>query len=192
MADQDAQIQALEKEVFEKQARLNELRRNRDPEVVRDYALDGPDGRVRLSELFGRHRDLIVIHNMGRSCPYCTLWADGFNGMLDHLEDRAAFAVVSPDPPEVQKQFAEERGWNFRMLSDGGSGFTEAMGYMPEHEGKRKPWPGFSTFHKADDGTIRRIAHAGFGPGDPYCALWHMIGVLKDGVAGWEARFSYA
>ena len=41
-------------------------------------------------------RDLIVIHNMGASCPYCTLWADGFNGIYDHLADRAAFVALQP------------------------------------------------------------------------------------------------
>ena len=40
---------------------------------------------------------------MGRGCSYCTLWADGFNGLRHHFEDRAAFVVVSPDTPEQQK-----------------------------------------------------------------------------------------
>jgi predicted dithiol-disulfide oxidoreductase (DUF899 family) len=64
-------------------------------------------GSVQLSDLFGEHEDLIVIHNMGVSCPYCTLWADGFNGLIRHLEDRAAFVMVSPDPPDIQKEFAK-------------------------------------------------------------------------------------
>ena len=77
------------------------------------------------------------------------------------------------------------------MFSNGDSRFTEDMGYMREWEGKMGPWPGFSTFHRDDQGQIHRIAHASFGPGDPYCALWHIIGVLKDGANGWQAEFSY-
>jgi predicted dithiol-disulfide oxidoreductase (DUF899 family) len=33
-------------------------------------------GTVRLSELFAGKADLILIHNMGTTCPNCTLWAD--------------------------------------------------------------------------------------------------------------------
>jgi len=65
-----------------------------------------------LAGLFGRKDDLVVIHNMGSSCPYCTLWADGFNGLYDHLANRAAFALSSPDAPAAQKRFAEgPRDW---------------------------------------------------------------------------------
>jgi len=191
MNEHQQQIKVLEKEIFDKQAQLSELRRSDEPEVVSDYELIGPKGKVRLSELFGEHTDLIVIHNMGSSCPYCTLWADGFNGMLRHFENRGAFVVVSPDTPDVQKEFADSRGWHFRMISNGDSGFTEDMGYMREHQGKMGPWPGFSTFHRKESGAIHRIAHASFGPGDPYCGLWHMIGLLKDGAGDWQAKFSY-
>ena len=76
-------IVELEREVFEKQQLLAQLKRERDAEPVDDYELSGPAGKVRLSELFGDKNDLIVVHNMGKSCPYCTLWADGFNGVFD-------------------------------------------------------------------------------------------------------------
>jgi len=56
-----------------------------EPEPVKDYTFRRADGRsVRLFELFGDKADLFVIHNMGQSCPYCTLWADGFNGAYAH------------------------------------------------------------------------------------------------------------
>jgi predicted dithiol-disulfide oxidoreductase (DUF899 family) len=84
-----------------------------EPEEVSDYTFATADGTVRLSALFSGNRDLIVIHNMGTTCPYCTLWADGFNGISDHLASRAAFVVSSPDRPEVQKKFAAGRGWRF-------------------------------------------------------------------------------
>ena len=64
----------------------------------------------------------------GRGCVYCTMWADGFNGVVPHLEDRAAFVVVSPDEPHVQAEFAASRGWRFRMVA-ARSDFTGDMGY---------------------------------------------------------------
>ena len=76
-----------------------------------------------------RSSDLFVIHNMGRSCPNCTLWADGFNGIYPHIADRAAFVVASPDPPDVQQSFAASRGWRFPMVSHQGSSFAADMGY---------------------------------------------------------------
>jgi hypothetical protein len=31
-----------------------------------------------VSQLFVARLDLFVIHNMGRSCPHCTLWGAGY------------------------------------------------------------------------------------------------------------------
>lgn len=76
-------------------------------EQVNDYELlDSENQKVKLSKLFGKKNDLIIIHNMSKTCPYCTMWADGFNGLLPHLEDRATFVVSSPDEPAIQKEFA--------------------------------------------------------------------------------------
>jgi len=47
-----------------------------EPEEVADYQMATLHGPVRLSELFAGKADLIVIHNMGTTCPNCTLWAD--------------------------------------------------------------------------------------------------------------------
>ena len=95
------EIEALEKQVGELRQKLTTLKREVAREEVEDHELKGPGGApVKLSELFGDKRDMLVVHNMGKSCPYCTLWADGLNGLVDHLEDRAAFVVVSPDSPK--------------------------------------------------------------------------------------------
>jgi predicted dithiol-disulfide oxidoreductase (DUF899 family) len=48
--------------------RLAKLNRKLPREVVEDYVLAGPDGPVKLSALFGKKRDLIIVHNMGASC----------------------------------------------------------------------------------------------------------------------------
>lgn len=189
--DAEQEIEALEKELLEGHKRLAELRRAQPPEPVDDYELAGPDGAVRLADVFGGKRDLILVHNMGRSCPYCTMWADGLNGLLAHLENRAAFVVVSPDTPDVQAEFAASRGWGFRMLSAASSSFTRDMGYAFERDGKWWMLPGFSTFRKQDDGSVVRVAHGPFGPGDPYNAAFHLFAHLADGVDGWEARFTY-
>ena len=43
------------------------------------------------------HDRLLMIHNMGEACRYCTLWADGFNGFLPHLEDALSAAFPRED-----------------------------------------------------------------------------------------------
>lgn len=191
MTTLNEKIDALEKEVFEKQKALHDLRLERQAEPVQDYELQGPEGPVRLSEAFGEQDDLIVIHNMGRSCAYCTLWADGFNGVYDHIRSRTAIAIVSPDTPDVQAEFSGSRGWKFPMLSSQGSAFTENLGYTWEHDGEQLAAPGFSTFKRGTDGTITRVSHAWFGPGDPYSGIWHLFEALDGGLGEWGPEFSY-
>ena len=180
-------IRALESALVRQQEKLATLKRRQPREPVADYTLAGPQGPVKLSALFGGRRDLIVVHNMGRSCRYCTMWADGFNGLRAHLGDRAAFVVVSPDPVKVQRKFAASRGWKFPMYSGEGSTFIKDMGFLPKPD---QPWPGVSTFHRAR-GKIHRVASAPFGPFDAFCATWPFFALLAGGVAGWQPKYRY-
>src|SRR6516164_9513796 len=83
--------------------------------------------RQQISDLRGKIRELQHSAEpqavMGASCPYCTLWADGFNGLLPHIENRAAFVVASPDDPQAQEKFKASRGWRFPMVSHRDSTF---------------------------------------------------------------------
>lgn len=184
----DEEIRAVDEEIEALRRQLSELRRKRPPERVSDYRLHGAGGvSIKLSDLFGGKRELIVIHNMGKTCAYCTLWADGLAGALDHIKSRASLVVVSPDPPEVQEDFAKRRNWPFRMVSAQASDFTRDMGFA---DGEQM-LPGVSAFYLGDDGQIFRANKDEFGPGDPYSAVWHLFDLLKDGPAGWQPRFSY-
>lgn len=188
----NATMAELFKEIVAKQQQLRTLQKQKARRDVPDYELTGRNGeKVKLSALFGNKRDLIVVHNMGTSCPYCTLWADGFNGVLPHLEDRAAFILVSPDDPEVQQKFAESRNWTFAMYSGKDSAFTEEMGYSYTKHGVTYQLPGLSTFHKTDDGNIVRTGADSFGPGDVYSGIWHMFDLLEKGADGWEPKYHY-
>ena len=157
------------------------------PQPVDDYRFATSKGEVRLSQLFGTKKDLFVIHNMGASCPYCTLWADGYNGIYAHLADRAAFVVSSPDSPEAQQRFATSRGWKFPMVSHSGTSFAQDMGYR---SGKGGWLPGVSVFQRNAE-RIVRVSDAGFGPGDDFCSLWHFLELLPGGRGDWEPRYSY-
>jgi len=149
---------------------------------VQDYTLKDREGKdVKLSEMFGDKKNLIVVHNMGKSCSYCTLWADGFSGVSYFIERKTAFALVSPDAPDVQKAFSAERGWKFNMYSGQGSEFIKDMGYVTD---TGSYWPGASVFHKHGDGKITRVTKTYFGPGDDFCSAWHFFDMLpKNGEA---------
>ena len=58
------------------------------------------------------------------------MWADNFNGVAHHLQDRAAFVLVSADSPAAQQEFARGRGWRFPIYSAAGSTFTAEMGFQ--------------------------------------------------------------
>jgi predicted dithiol-disulfide oxidoreductase (DUF899 family) len=136
---------------------------------------------VRLSQLFGDQRYLFVIHNMGRGCEYCTIWADGFNGVLPQLQSRAAFVLVSPDSPADQARFAAARGWRFPLVSHQGTTFAADMGYAPN--GK---WlPGISVFRKEGE-LIVRVADSEFDVGDEFCVVWPLFDLIPEELGTWS------
>jgi predicted dithiol-disulfide oxidoreductase (DUF899 family) len=181
-------LRALRKQIAEVRREMREVQAGIEPQPVDDYVFSDSKGERRLSELFGDKDDLIVIHNMGVKCPNCTLWADGFNGIYHHMADRAAFVVSSPDPPDVQKRFAESRGWRFPMVSHAGTTFAQDMGYRSDTGAWR---PGVSVF-KRRAGAIVRVSDANFQPNDDFCALWHFLDLLPEGANNWTPKYFYS
>ena len=186
----DDEIIAIQHQIAELKSKLSDARRRHAPEPVKDYQFTASTGApISLSDLFGNKDDLIVIHNMGAGCVYCTMWADGFVSMLPHLENRAEFVVISPDEPSKQRAFAESRGWPFRMVSAAGTTFIQDLGYA-DPDGSRV-MPGFSAFHRNIDGSIERTGHEQFGPGDDFSPPWRFFDALKGGAGDWEPKYRY-
>lgn len=170
-------------------ARLASLRRKAPALEVPDYALRRADGSpVRLSEAFGGRDEMLLVHNMGKGCVYCTLWADELNGVANHLADRCVFVLASPDEPAVMREFAASRGWKFRTLSTAGTSLARDLGFEPE-PGRR--WPGVSALSRAADGTITRTSWANFGPHDGFCGVWPLLDMLPRGGNQWQPKYAY-
>jgi predicted dithiol-disulfide oxidoreductase (DUF899 family) len=183
MSINTAEIESLQKEIFEKKERLAELRRqNREP--VKDYILDTANGPKPLSSFFGDKNELVVVHNMGRDCDYCSLWADGLSGFTKHILTRAGFVLVSADPAAKVEETKAMRGWTFPVAGNGGSGFEKDMGFAGENG---SPWPGLSVFTKEGD-QIYRNGYSMLGPGDDYCAIWSIWDLFPTGANGWEPK----
>jgi predicted dithiol-disulfide oxidoreductase (DUF899 family) len=172
---EEEELIALEGEFIKLQQRWVELHRRMPRQSVENYSLATLSGSVRLGDLFGDHRELMVVHNMGVRCAYCTLWADGFNGIVQHLESKAAFVVASPDDPETQRKFALDRSWKFRMVSHAGSSFSEDLGFKYK-DGTESA--GVSILTKGDGDQIYRVTRTGFCPGDLYSSIWHLFDLL--------------
>ncbi|WP_241657743.1 DUF899 family protein [Anaerobacillus alkaliphilus] len=173
-----AQIEALEQEILEKKRQLVELRKSVGERLVPNYEfVTSTNKQATLLGLFGDKDELFVIHNMGKGCSYCTMWADGFNGVYHHLAAKAGFVLASPDEPSVQEDFAAERKWQFPMISVKGNSFTSEVGFLKENQ----HYPGVSTFRRDEQNNIYLCTQAYFGPGDDYCVPWHLFDLLPSG-----------
>jgi predicted dithiol-disulfide oxidoreductase (DUF899 family) len=180
------QILALEEQIFKLGSELRELQKAQPGVEVSDYPFQTASGVVSLSELFGPHDRLLAIHNMGQACRYCTLWADGFNGFLPHLEAAMAVVLLSKDDPETQRRFANSRGWRFTLASHGGGDYMKDQSTSPDYANM----PGAVVYLKRD-GKIYRKNSTSFGPGDNYCAFWDLLGMAGLGEAEFTPQFNY-
>jgi predicted dithiol-disulfide oxidoreductase (DUF899 family) len=185
-ADASEKLAHYRQQIADLRGKMRGLQQLVEPEKVSEYEFSTTESTACLSELFGDKEYLFVIHNMGAGCRYCTLWADGFNGILPHIENRAAFVVASPDEPAAQQKFSAARGWHFRMVSYRDAAFARDMGYRSDNG-----WlPGVSVFRRRGR-KIYRVSDTGFGPGDDFCAIWHFFDLLPEGANDWQPQYKY-
>jgi predicted dithiol-disulfide oxidoreductase (DUF899 family) len=139
--------------------RVAALRRTlpRGGEIPEDYAFDGSNGAVRISDLFG-DRDTLVIYSMmfgpqrERACPMCTAMLTSWEGTARNLRERVALAVTARSPVKRLLEFRKERGWqNLQLYSDTKGDYTRA--YVSAEEGDV---PGLTVFTR-DDGKVRHF-----------------------------------
>ena len=180
------EITETEKQIYELSKKLGELRRASKGEEVPNYKFQTLEGDVSLLDLFGERDKLLLIQNMGQACRYCTLWADGFNGILMHLESAMSGVLVSKDDPETQRRFAASRDWKYRLASHGGGEYIREQTVMADMENM----PGAVLYERDGDRVLRKNDCI-FGPGDLYSSHWHMLGLAGLGDDNWTPQFSY-
>ena len=180
------EIAALEQEIFQLGCQLRDLREAETGIEVENYRFDTLDGTVSLKQLFAGQDKLLAIHNMGQGCRYCTLWADGLNPFVPHLESAMAVVLLSKDDPATQRRFANSRGWRFRTASHGGGVYISEQTTVAG-EGNM---PGAVCYELRDEKIYRENACT-FGPGDLYCSMWHVLGLAGLGAADWTPQYNY-
>ena len=186
MSGDTDEIAALEGEIFELTMKLHALRKANGATEVPNYSFETQNGQTTLLDLFGDRDTLMLIHNMGQGCRWCTVWADGFNGFLPHLESALSVVLVSKDAPDVQRRFANSRGWRFRLASHGGGSYIQEQ----SAQAGVNNMPGVVVYERAGE-TIRRKNSAVFGPGDLYCSLWHLLALAGLGEPEFTPQFNY-
>ena len=127
---------AKEKEMTRQRDALNVERRNLPMvEIDKDYVFDGPDGKVRLIDMFDGRAQLIIYHFMfdpewEDGCPSCTAGTHELSdGFFDHLHTRdTSYAMVSRAPLAKLERWKEKQGWNIPWYSSYGSDFNYDFG----------------------------------------------------------------
>jgi predicted dithiol-disulfide oxidoreductase (DUF899 family) len=98
--------------------------------VDKEYRFDTDGGNATLANLFQGRSQLLVYHFMfgpdyAAGCPSCSSIADGFNGIIVHLEHHdVAFATVSRAPLAKLQTYKRRMGWTFPWASSLGSDFN--------------------------------------------------------------------
>ena len=179
-------LQKAEKELFELTEKVAKLRRATKPVAVKNYTFVDSDGEVTLRDLFGDKEILFLIHNMGQGCRYCTLWADGFNGFVQHVESEYAFAMVSKDDPQTQRSFANSRNWRFKMASHGGGKYIKEQSVTAGENNM----PGMVCYIRKGEKIFRKNS-AGFGPGDEFCSQWNILSLAGISTEEWTPQYNY-
>jgi predicted dithiol-disulfide oxidoreductase (DUF899 family) len=124
----------LLKEEKELTQRSDKLARQRQElpwvKVDKDYRFETGAGSASLKDLFRGRSQLIVYHFMfgpdyKAGCVSCSSIADGFNGIIVHLENHdVAFTAVSRAPLAKLNAYKQRMGWTFPWASSSGSNFN--------------------------------------------------------------------
>lgn len=173
-------------------------------EIAEDYTLEGSQGVVRFSQLFGE-KDTLVVYSMmfgpqrERACPMCTAMLTSWEGTARNLRERVALAVTARSPIQRLLDFKEERGWkNLQLYSDTDGDYTRAyvsaddadipgLSIFTRSNGKiRHFWSGEMSGEMADPGQDPR----GAPDLDP---LWTILDLTPGGRGDtWYPKLEYA
>jgi len=169
--------------------------------VEKSYVFDGPAGEESLGDLFGKRSQLIVYHFMfapdwEAGCKACTFWADNFERIVIHVEQRdAAFVAISRAPYEKLAGYRKRMGWTFKWVSSNHTDFNfdyqvsfdpsrshdrvETYNYAPKTH-QAPELPGISVFCR--DGASIYHTYSTYGRGiEMMNTAYHYLDLLPKG-----------
>ena len=136
--------------------------------IDKDYAFEGPAGRVGLLDLFDGRRQLILYHFMfapgvdgwpEAGCDGCSMFVDNV-GDLAHLHARdTSFVLASRASVEQIEAYRKRMGWTLPWFSSAVSDFNADFGVTRE-DGE---YFGLSVFIREGDSVFRTYFTTGRG-----------------------------
>jgi len=141
------QFLVKEKEFTRLRDQLSQARRDLPWERVdKRYVFEGPKGQETLPELFDGRSQLIVYHFMfvpewEEGCPHCSRWADNFNGIIVHLNQRdVTMVAVSRAAYPKLAAYRKRMGWSFKWVSSSGTDFNfdYNVSFTPDELARKK------------------------------------------------------
>ena len=120
-------------------------------QLIKNIPFDGANGKETLSELFDGRSQLIIYHFMydpmwDAACPSCSFWADNFNDIVVHLNQRdVTMIAVSRAPYNKIDAYKKRLGWDFQWVSsfDTDFNFDYYVSCTPEEFAKKKAFYNF-------------------------------------------------
>jgi predicted dithiol-disulfide oxidoreductase (DUF899 family) len=145
--------------------------------IDKEYVFDGPNGSIRLADLFDGRSQLLVYHFMyapgwDEGCAGCSFVCDHVDAARQHFEHHdVAYVAVSRAPLAEFQAFKARMGWTFPWVSSNGNDFNYDMGVsfrredldrgpvpfnFTEQKLSGEEQPGLTVFTKDADGNVYR------------------------------------
>ena len=194
------QLRHAELELMQQREAVAALRRNLPAgPVAAEYVFQTNDGSVTLDQLTG-DRPLVIYHFMfgglmADPCPMCSMWADGWNAVTDHVDQNVDFALASHGTVSQNTALAETRGWtDLTWLSAAGTSFKQDFG-SADADGNQ--WPFITVFERVGDDV--RLSYSGSAhiAGDHWrgvdllSPVWHLLDLTRVGRGDFMPSLAY-
>ncbi len=185
-----------EKEFTILRDQLNQQRRNLPWVAVnKEYVFEGPNGKETLAELFDGKSQLIVYHFMfdpswDAACLHCSFWADNFNGIIVHLNERdVTMIAVSRAPYSKLSAYEKRMGWNFKWVSsyDTDFNFDYHVSFTPEELDRKEA---FYNYNLEDMNSSEREGVSVFYK-DPAGRVFHTYSAYARGIDMLNVAYHY-
>jgi predicted dithiol-disulfide oxidoreductase (DUF899 family) len=185
-----------EKEFTELRDQLSKQRRDLPwVEVDKEYVFDGPNGKETLSDLFDGRSQLIIYHfmydpNWDVGCPSCSFWADNFNDITVHLNQRdVTLIAISKAPYSKIAAYKKRMGWDFKWVSsfDTDFNFDYTVSFTQEELAKKKA---FYNFISQDPRISEREGISVFYK-DPSDKIFHTYSAYERGIDILNNTYNY-
>ncbi|HET7285452.1 MAG TPA: DUF899 family protein [Nitrososphaeraceae archaeon] len=122
--------------------------------VDKEYIFEGPKGKETLSELFDGRSQLIVYHFMFHpswdgGCSSCSFWADNFNGIIVHLNERdVTMVAISRATYNKLAAYEKRLDWNFKWVSSYNTDSISITTYHLDQKRWPRRKPSITSLHK--------------------------------------------